>query len=115
MSGLLLFGCASDIRKVNGPESVDNRPCATATAEALRQKLPESGLKLRADLEGEPFDAFVKWITPFLQRPIPVHTDRALVFEKDGIGLVVWLMDGCAVGHAMGPWEPIQKQLGLPV
>ena len=110
VAALLLFGCAASERVAPKPTA-----CATATAAELKQKLPEGGLKLRADLEGEPFDALVKWITPFLPKPITVERDRALVFEKEGVGLIVWMKGDCAVGHSVGPWAPLQKQLGLPV
>lgn len=113
----LLFGCAAkDIQPTQPKEVAQAEACSTVTATALRENMAkEAAVEFKADLEGEPFEEFVNWISPHLSNPIPAGVDRVMIFEKEGVALVVWLKQGCAVAHLVGPWAPIKQFLGVPI
>jgi hypothetical protein len=46
---------------------------------------------------------------------MPQRAERALLFEKDGAVLIVWLKDDCSLGHTIGPWSAVKEFLGEPV
>jgi hypothetical protein len=107
----LLFGCAASPAPAPKEEQTQAEPAQCLTSEALRQGMAQSGVAQKADLEGEPFDAFIEWLTPHLNTPIPAGLDRVLIFEQEGVALIVLMKEGCVAGHMTGPWEPIKAFL----
>jgi hypothetical protein len=114
--GLLLFGCAAT--QTPAPkEQVQAQAgaCQTTTPAAMRERFQQNGIKLKADLEGEPLDALKEFLSPHVDKPIPAEVDRALIFEREGVALIVWFANDCAVGHAVGPWDAIKGFMGTPI
>jgi hypothetical protein len=106
----LLFGCAASPAP-EPKEQVQAQAQQCLTVQALKEGMAQSGVAQKADLEGEPFDAFIEWLTPHLNTPIPAGLDRVLIFEQEGVALIVLMKEGCAAGHMTGPWEPIKAFL----
>lgn len=109
--GLLLFGCAAskEAPKEQAQAQAQAQECLSAAA--LREGMAQSGAELKADLEGEIFDAFIEWLTPHLNNPLPAGFNRAMIFEKEGKAVIVLLKQDCVAGHMVGPWEPIKAFL----
>jgi hypothetical protein len=124
VAGLLLFGCAAS-PPVNGdknltaqvqPQVESPAGCSTVSAQDLIANMQKSEVRLKADLEGEPLAALVKFLTDKVEDiSMPQRAERAMVFEKDGAVLIVWLKDNCALGHTIGPWSAVKEFLGEPV
>jgi hypothetical protein len=121
VAGLLLFGCAATTPPpVNTaqaqPQAESPAGCSTVSAQDLIANMQKSEVRLKADLEGEPLAALVKFLTDKVEDiSMPQRAERAMVFERDGAVLIVWLKDNCALGHTIGPWSAVKEFLGEPV
>lgn len=111
----LLFGCAATPQPRETAQAPSVETCQGPTAAGLREELPKAGIKLVADLEGEPFDRLKAFLAPHMPEPIPGNVDRAMIFQKGDAGLVVFLAGDCAIGHAAGPWKVFEQFLGTPI
>ena len=120
---VLLFGCAAkeipdEAYQKLGKDLNQLSSCQTTDTASLKQEMEASGVKLVADLEGEPFDALVKWISPYLtKKPVPANADRALIFlnSEKTLAMITWFDDNCLLAYNMGPWRPLSEFLGTPI
>ena len=116
---LLLFGCAATTAPVAQKEAqTEAVGCQTTDSASLKAEMEASGVRVVADLEGEPFDALVKWITPYTtKKPVPANADRAIIFlnEDKTLAMITWFDDNCLLAYNMGPWRPLQEFLGTPI
>lgn len=116
---VLLFGCAATTTPVAQKEAqTEAVGCQTTDSASLKTEMEANGVKLIADLEGEPFDALVEWLSPHLtKKPIPPNADRALIFlnSEKTLAMITWFDDNCLLAYNMGPWRPIADFLGTPI
>jgi hypothetical protein len=115
----LLSGCAAANPAGTSAKVAENvQTCKTTDSASLKTEIEASGVKLVADLEGEPFDALIKWITPYTTKePVPANADRALIFlnSETTLAMIAWFDDNCLLAYNMGPWRPLQEFLGTPI
>jgi hypothetical protein len=116
----LLFGCAAANPDRNSAQVAENgQACKTTDSASLRTEMEASGVKVVADLEGEPFDALVKWITPYTtKKPVPANAARAIIFlnSEKTLAMITWFDAGnCLLAYNMGPWRPLSEFLGTPI
>jgi hypothetical protein len=111
-----LFGCAA--AQAPAPKErvqAQAGACRTASPAAMRAQFQQNGIKLRADLEGEPLDALKEALNPHLATLVPAEVDRALIFEREDVALIVWFAKDCAVDHAVGPWPMVRALMETPI
>ena len=115
----LLFGCAAANPVGTSARVAENtQTCKTTDSASLKTEMEASGVKLVADLEGEPFDALVAWLSPYLQKkPVPANADRAIIFlnSEKTLAMITWFGGNCLLAYNMGPWRPLQEFLGTPI
>jgi hypothetical protein len=120
LGAALLFGCAAANPDRNSAQVAENgQTCKTTDSASLRTEMEANGVNVVADLEGEPFDALVKWITPYTtKKPVPANAARAIIFlnSEKTLAMITWFDAGnCLLAYNMGPWRPLQEFLGTPI